>query len=221
MRGLFSRANDRRAPRRAEGPCRAARSLRLVLVLAGALGAGLGRAHESPSPSAAVVQRDNGHYVLSLNFDVADALRRTLQPAMAPAQFLAAFSAMDAQEFAGAWARATDAWARACLLEAAARPQPARRWRWPAAAQAQAQIRERLMHGLTAGQSLPASGAGAADPHEPHLLAQAQADFRVAGAGTAPTKLSLHPALRPLSVTSYRAHQQWVGAGDGAVVLRF
>lgn len=199
------------------------RAVRLGAVLAIAFGATVSAAHESPSASASIVQREAGHYVLTMNLDAADALRRTLQPAMPPAEFQAVFSAMGPQEFAGAWARATAAWARACTLEVAGQTRSALRWRWPPAQEVQARIRERLMQGLT--QARPAGDAGGGPAreatHGPHPLVQAQAEFRVAGASQSPVKLVLHPALRPLAVTSYRPHQQWVGAGDGAIALRF
>lgn len=199
------------------------RAVRVGALLAFVWATTVSTAHESPSASASVVQRDAGHYVLAMNLDVADALRRTLQPAMPPAEFQAVFSAMGPEEFAGAWARATAAWVRACTLEVAGQAWPALRWRWPPAPEVQARIRERLMHGLT--QARPAGDAGGGPAreaaHGPHLLVQAQAEFRVAGTAQGPVKLVLHPALRPLAVTSYRPQQQWVGAGDGAIALRF
>ena len=198
-------------------------AVRLGALLALAFGTNVCAAHESPSASASVVQRDAGHYVLAMNLDVAEALRRTLQPAMPPAEFQAVFSAMGGEEFAGAWARATAAWARACTLDVAGQARPAVRWRWPLAQEAQARIRERLMHGLTQARPAGDTGAGPAREaaHSPHLLAQAQAEFRVEGVTQGPVKLVLHPALRPLAVTSYRPRQQWVGAGEGAIALSF
>lgn len=188
-----------------------------VGIVALMLAAGGALAHESPTGSATIVQRDSGHYTLTLNFDVADALRRTAQPAMAAAEFQAAFSAMGTDEFAAAWARATAAWARGCQLEVGGRPLPALRWRWPLPQEAQARVRERLMHDLT--------GADRARPlttdHAPHALVQAQAEFRVGGASAPAPRLLLHPAMRPLSVTSYRPNPQWVGPGEGAIVLKF
>lgn len=199
------------------------RALRLGATLACVWGTSVSTAHESPSASASIVQRDAGHYVLVMNLDVTDALRRTLQPAMPPAEFQAVFSAMGPEEFAGAWTRATAGWARACTLEVAGQARPALRWRWPPVQEVQARIRERLMQGLTQARPAGDTGGGSAREaaHGPHLLVQAQAEFRVAGASQGPVKLVLHPALRPLAVTSYRPHQQWVGAGDGAIALRF
>ena len=195
-------------------------------LLAAAMHASPGLAHESPTPSASVVQRGAGHYVLTLHFDVADALRRTLQPGMPAAQFQVQFAAMGGEAFAGAWARATEAWARACQLEATGQPQSAQRWRWPSAQEAQAHIRERLMHGLTAPPAASRTPAAAHGPdapagHEAHALAQAQAEFRLAGAASSGPRLMLHPALRPLSLSSWRPHPQWVGTGNEPITLRF
>lgn len=193
------------------------------LLLAAGFGAAFCQAHESPSASASIVQRDAGHYVMVLNLDVSDALRRTLQPAMSPAEFQAVSAAMGPEEFAAAWARATTAWSRACRLEVEGQSQAALRWRWPASQEAQALIRERLMQGLTQARPVgePAGDAARGAAHGPHRLAQAQAEFRVAGASQGSARLMLHPALRPLAVTSYRPHQQWVGSGDNAIALRF
>ena len=197
-----------------------------MCLVAAAMHAGSGLAHESPTPSASVVQRGAGHYVLTLHFDVAEALRRTLQPAVPAARFQVQFAAMGAEDFAAAWARATEAWARACQLDAAAQPQGAQRWRWPSAKEAQAHVRERLMHGLTAPQAASRAPAVARGPeasagHEGHVLAQAQAEFRIAGAASAAPRLMLHPALRPLSLSSWRPHPQWVGTGNEPITLRF
>lgn len=169
-------------------------------------------AHEGSTPHATVVQREGGLYSLNLNFELVRALHLSTQPDAALAEFLAVHSSMAPERFASVWHTAVAAWSRQTGVSMGGHALSATRWQWPTAQDAQALLREQLMHRLTGSQV-----------HEPHGLAQARADFQ-RSAGVAPAgavSLRLHAALRPLSVTSYRPRQQWVGPGDGPVGLSF
>lgn len=191
--------------------CARARRVTLVLALAWAACAGglvPVHAHESEAPKALVVMREAGHCTLTLHFDLARALRLTMQPQAAPAEFLAQASAQAPATFAREWNRVTARWAREVLLEQPAGRFDAQRWRWPTADEAQALLRQQLMQGLT----------GDSPEHAP-ALAQAQGEFRIAPGPSA--RLFLPTAFRPLTLTSYRPHQQSVAPGESPISLKF
>lgn len=167
--------------------------------------------HEGVTPHATLVQRESDTYSLSLNFDLIRALHLTTQPALSAAEFMATHAAMTPERFAPVWSAAVALWSREIKLAQGPTTFTAARWQWPTAAQGHALVRERLMQQLT--QPAP----------DTHGMAQARADFQTTGGGSerGPLSLKLHAAMRPLSVTSYRAHQQWVGQGDAPIALRF
>lgn len=166
------------------------------------------RAHESPLPSATLLQRDGGHYTLTLRMDAARALQRTLLPEAAPAEALALLSAMEPERFAQGWERATKTWAQGSMVVLQGRAHAASRWTWPPARDAQALLQRQLMPQLT--------GA-----HADHELLQTQAEFRIGGEHAQKAALKLPAALRPLSITTLRPRQQWVGEGDQPIALSF
>jgi phage protein U len=88
------------------------------------------------------------------------------------------------------------------------RAHAASRWTWPPAREAQALLRRQLMPQLT--------GA-----HADHELLQAQAEFRIGSEPAQKASLTLPAALRPLSVTTLRPRQQWVGEGEQPIALSF
>lgn len=197
----------------------AANSLHLVKRLVGpalAIGLAIGlatnlpeaAAHESPLPSATLVQRDGGHLTLTLRLDLARSLHRTLQPEAAPTEALALMAAMEPARFAALWEQATRRWAQDTALLVQGRSQTAARWTWPLARDAQANLQQQLMPQLTGG-------------HAEHELLSAQAEFRVGGEGLGKVQLKLPPALRPLTVTTLRPRQQRVGEGDNPIALSF
>ena len=207
----------------------------LVLLVLVSTGPSPAQAHEDATPHATLVQREGGLYSLSLNFAVVRALQAVSQPQATPAEFLLACSAMAPERFESIWAAAVTEWSTQTAMVLGGKPIAAVRWQWPSAVQAQALIREQLMHQLTgpveAGR-LPSGGepnaAAAPSPalvheHEPLGLAQARAEFGVKpdAAAEKAVALRIHPSLRPLSVTSYRPRQQWVGPGDTPIALEF
>lgn len=168
----------------------------------------LAHAHESPLPSAHLVQRDGGHFTLSLKLDATRALQRTLLPDAAPAEALALLSAMEPDRFAQGWERATRTWSQGSALLVQGRSHAASRWSWPSAREAQALLQRQLMPRLTGG-------------HVDHELLAAQAEFRIGGEAVARAQLKLPAALRPLSLTTVRPRQQWTGEGDNPIALSF
>jgi hypothetical protein len=166
------------------------------------------RAHDSPLPSATLVQRDGGHFTLSLRWDAARALQLTLLPDTAPTEALALLSAMEPERFAKHWEQATRRWAEHCALLIQGRSHKAERWSWPTASDAQAWLQRQLMPQLT--------GA-----HADHEWLAAQAEFRIGGDAVTQAQLKLPAALRPLSLTSLRPRQQWAREGDRPLDLRF
>lgn len=165
-------------------------------------------AHESPLPSAQLMQRDGGHFILSLKLDAARALQRTLLPDAAPGEALALLSAMEPERFAQGWDRATKAWAQGSVLLVQGRTHPAMRWAWPSAQEAQALLQRQLMPQLTG-------------THAEHELLGAQAEFRTGGEAVTQAQLKLPAALRPLSVTTMRPRQQWTGEGENPIAVKF
>lgn len=166
------------------------------------------RAHESPLPSAQLMQRDGGHFVLSMRLDAARALHRTLLPEAAPAEALALLSAMEPGRFAQGWERATKAWAQGSTLLVQGRAHTATRWSWPSAPEAQALLQRQLMPQLTGG-------------HAEHELLAVQGEFRTGVEAVSKAQLKLPAELRPLSITTVRPRQQWTGEGDKPIAVSF
>lgn len=193
------------------------------------------QAHEAEHSKAVVVLRDGDHYSLTLHFDALralHALRAAQEPGLSEAEFGVMVSAMPTQAFANVWASATAQWARELVLDRSGSRATAQRWRWPAADSVQALARQRLMHALTSGGSSGSGGGSggssggvksALNHDEHHVpLVVAQAEFRLAATGGRSTvNLRMPAALRPLSLTTYRPRQQWVGAGEAPVALSF
>ena len=168
----------------------------------------LARAHESPLPSATVVQRDGGHLTLTLRLDPARALQRTLQPNAAPMESLAALSAMDTARFAALWEQATRRWSQESAVLLQGRSVPAVRWTWPLARDVQAHLQQQLMPQLTGG-------------HAEHELLSAQAEFQLNADARNRAQLKLPAGFRPLSVTTLRPRQRWAAEGDAPINLNF
>lgn len=166
------------------------------------------QAHESPLPSATVVQREGGHFTLSLRWDAARSLQRTLLPQASPAEALALLSAMEPERFAQGWERATSAWSQGSTIQVQGRSHAAERWTWPTARDAQAWLQRQLIPQLTGG-------------HADHELLTAQAEFRLVGEPVSQAQLKLPAALRPLSLTTLRPRQHWTREGDDPITLRF
>lgn len=191
--------------------------LLMILMLSASLTHAPAGSHEAHWPSAQVVMREDGLCTLSLHLDLARTLRLTLQPQMPMVEFLAMASAQTPAQFAREWARLTARWSREVVLHSGSIRREAQRWRWPAADDAQALLRQQLMQGLT--------GADPSDP-APTLIA-AQAEFTLqppkpsAPVDRSALGLTLPSAFRPLSLTSYRAHQQWIRPGDDPIALKF
>ena len=189
----------------------------LIALWVGVFAPTTARSHEAPVPKASVVMRDGGHCTLSLQFDLAKAWRQTLQPQMSMAEFLALASAQAPADFAREWARLTARWSQEVMLQAGPARLEAQRWRWPAADEAQTHLRQQLMQSLTGGD---------APDHAPALLG-AQAEFMLQSPKlAAPIDLSnlflaLPAAFRPITLTSYRPHQRWIGSGASPIPLKF
>ena len=165
-------------------------------------------AHDSPLPSATLVQRDGGHFTLSLRMDAAGALQRTLLPESSSAEALALLSAMEPERFAQGWERATRLWSEGSAVLTQGRRHAATRWSWPSAREAQALLQRQLMPQLTGG-------------HTDHEWLTAQAEFRIGGEPVSQAQLKLPAALRPLSLTALRPRQQWIREGNDPIPLRF
>ena len=166
-------------------------------------------AHELESDRLTLVLRQDRLIDFTWRGDLPAALHRMLSPQEPYAEFLTRLAASLPPEVDRLLDQARQRWAREWVLT----PEPSgkgqwQRWEWPRASQLQAAAQAQLMQRVT----------GAHEHPQPQSVT---AQWLAATGPVQSLKVSVPPALRPLTVVSYRPRQSMVNVKDATVSVGF
>lgn len=166
-------------------------------------------AHELESDRLTLVLRQDRLIEFTWRGDLPAALHRMLSPQEPYAEFLTRLAASPPPEVNRLIGQARQQWAREWVLTA---DPPIKgqwqRWDWPNAKQVQAAAQALLMQRLSGAHEHPA-GMGV------------QAQWLAASGVVQSIKVQVPPALRPLTVVSYRTRQSLVSGSEESVQIGF
>lgn len=166
-------------------------------------------AHELESDRLTLVLRQDRLIEFTWRGDLLAALHRMMSPEEPYAEYLTRLAASSPLEVDRLLEQALQRWAREWVLtlEPSGKGQW-QRWNWPRAKQVQAAAQSQLMQRVT----------GAHEHPQPQSVT---AQWLAATGPVQSLKVSVPPALRPLTVVSYRPRQSLVNVKDATVSVGF
>lgn len=189
---------------------RGRRTTRRIVVCLALLLAPWTHAHELTENRATMVLRDSNHVAITLYLAYSEVLHQTLAPERSFSEFVLAFSALPAAQFAAQLQTAQTH----LQADIKVTPNPmveasTQRWLWPVAAKVQTALRERAMQLLAAPKD-----------HAHDTPLEVRFELRSTARITA-LSTQFPQAFGRVLVVSYRPQQTWAEPGQAATAISF